>query len=157
MKPTTRASLRDTPSAERADVEQIDESSSLEEREEPDLRDSFSDSHGSSFRVRRDAMRTFVEWRIRTHRGAREEKIERSQGQGYNERDDKGWLAARRTEGKIKGEKLRARAAKRRPAFSESREQISAVITNKFSTRNEVRKRERVNPKVRPKGVRSYF
>lgn len=27
------------------------------------------------------------------------------------------------------------------------------VITNKFSTRNEVRKRERVNPKVRAKGV----
>lgn len=42
------------------------------------------------------------------------------------------------------------------PPF-ESCEQISTVITNKFSTRNEVRKRERVNPKVRPKGVRSYF
>lgn len=45
----------------------------------------------------------------------------------------------------------------RRAPSSESCEQISAVITNKFSTRNEVRKRERVNPKVRPKGVRSYF
>lgn len=44
-----------------------------------------------------------------------------------------------------------------RAPSSESCEQISAVITNKFSTRNEVRKRERVNPKVRPKGVRSYF
>lgn len=32
---------------------------------------------------------------------------------------------------------------------------IPGVITNKFSTRNEVKKRERVNPKVRPKGVRS--
>lgn len=45
----------------------------------------------------------------------------------------------------------------RRAPSSESCEQISAVITNKFSTRNEVRKRERVNPKVRPKGVWSYF
>lgn len=45
----------------------------------------------------------------------------------------------------------------RRAPSSKSCEQISAVITNKFSTRNEVRKRERVNPKVRPKGVRSYF
>lgn len=45
----------------------------------------------------------------------------------------------------------------RRAPSSESCKQISAVITNKFSTRNEVRKRERVNPKVRPKGVRSYF
>lgn len=59
---------------------------------------------------------------------------------------------------KIKGEKLeRAGAVKKRPHPFESCEQISAVITNKFSTRNEVRKRERVNPKVRPKGVRSYF
>lgn len=33
--------------------------------------------------------------------------------------------------------------------------QIPGVITNKFSTRNEVRKRERVNPKVRAKGVRT--
>lgn len=45
----------------------------------------------------------------------------------------------------------------RRAPSSESCEQISVVITNKFSTRNKVRKRERVNPKVRPKGVRSYF
>lgn len=45
----------------------------------------------------------------------------------------------------------------RRALSFESCKQISAVITNKFSTRNEVRKRERVNPKVRPKGVRSYF
>ena len=39
--------------------------------------------------------------------------------------------------------------------LSSIREQISPapVITNKFSTRNEVRKRERVNPKVRGKGV----
>lgn len=44
-----------------------------------------------------------------------------------------------------------------RAPSSKSCKQISAVITNKFSTRNEVRKRERVNPKVRPKGVRSYF
>lgn len=77
-----------------------------------------------------------------------------------NERDGKaeardGWRdkADRR---KIKGEKPSARAAKSY-LLSESCEQISAVITNKFSTRNEVRKRERVNPKVRPKGVRSYF
>lgn len=58
---------------------------------------------------------------------------------------------------KIKGEKLERRGCKEEPPPSESCEQISAVITNKFSTRNEVRKRERVNPKVRPKGVRSYF
>lgn len=61
---------------------------------------------------------------------------------------------------KIKGEKAtrKRRAAKTEAhPFSQSCEQISAVITNKFSTRNEVRKRERVNPKVRPKGVRSYF
>lgn len=54
---------------------------------------------------------------------------------------------------KIKGKKLCTQKA----IPFESCEQISVVITNKFSTRNEVRKRERVNPKVRLKGVRSYF
>lgn len=60
---------------------------------------------------------------------------------------------------KIKGEKLCAGGREERSPHPSPnpREQISAVITNKFSTRNEVRKRERVNPKVRPKGVRSYF
>lgn len=57
---------------------------------------------------------------------------------------------------KIKGENCVQKLRRRAPS-SESCEQISAVITNKFSTRNEVRKRERVNPKVRPKGVRSYL
>jgi len=80
-------------------------------------------------------------------------KREQMRDENPNERWFGGEIGGR----KIKGEKCRAQRLWIRIPPSESCEQISAVITNKFSTRNEVRKRERVNPKVRPKGVQSYF
>jgi len=53
---------------------------------------------------------------------------------------------------KIKREKNCVQEPWRRTPSSESCEQISAVITNKFSTQNEVRKRERVIRKYDRKG-----
>lgn len=73
-------------------------------------------------------------WKIK-ETGLRNEQTKRSGAES--------WLA-------LEGGDRRRRAS----SFFDSGADIPGpVITNKFSTRNEVRKRERVNPKVRAKGV----